>query len=138
MDFKKLIRQKFKFGLFSGIATLIDYLVYLSLVYFGLQIVTSHIISYSCGAVVNFIFQKKYIFSVKKRVHIAFVISISFSLLGLALSSVLIAYLKDVEILNTHPILPKIIVTAVIFFYNFYTKRFAFEGFSRSKNTNGD
>lgn len=135
MDFRKLLERKLKFGFYSAIATFIDYLIYITLVYTETQIVFAHIVSYSCGAVINFFFQKKFIFNLNKKGHVAFATSITFSLLGLTLSSVLISYLKDVSFLEIHPILPKIIVTGVVFFYNFYTKRFAFEGFLKKNDT---
>jgi hypothetical protein len=36
--------------------------------------------------------------------------------------------LVKMPVLETWPILAKIIVTGVLFFFNFYTKRYAFEG----------
>jgi putative flippase GtrA len=121
-----LIRQS-KFAATSSIATFVDYVLYLLLVHYFFNPVLSHIISYGTGMLINFHLQKKFIFQLKRDVAHAFVLSLSFSLIGLALSTALIYILTRFTFFLDYQFLTKLIVTGIVFFYNFFTKQYAFE-----------
>ncbi len=118
---------KIKFASTSAVATVVDYSLFLILVYAGLPKVKSNIISASVGFLVNFFLQKRFIFVLKRKVRTAFLMSLSFSMLGVAISTALIWLLSLHEFLDQRPYVTKLLVTGIMFFYNFYTKRLAFE-----------
>ena len=53
--------------------------------------------------------------------------SIAFSIVGLLLASIFIQLLVFIPLVAKYPYLAKIITTVLLFFYNYYSKRFAFE-----------
>jgi putative flippase GtrA len=117
-----------KFLTSSVIATGVDYLLYLLLHWLWFDPVTAHSISYPIAVVVNFYLQKRFIFDLKRKAHHAFAISMLFSVIGWGLGVAMMWGLVKLPVLSDWPILAKIIVTGVLFFFNFYTKRYAFEG----------
>ena len=121
------IFPKLKFASTSLVATVVDYVLYLSLVYSGLDKVPSNIISASCGFLVNFFLQKKFIFQLRRKTGHTFLISMTFSALGIGLSTTFIYFLSKIPFLDSHQYITKLLVTGIMFFYNFYTKRLAFE-----------
>ncbi|MGD1839901.1 MAG: GtrA family protein [Thermonemataceae bacterium] len=128
--YKKLrdfLLPKLKFATTSSVATAVDYVLYLVLVTSGLRPVVSNLISGFCGMVLNFILQKRFVFLLKRDVKTAFVLSICFSLLGILIGTSLIYLLNKWIFFQEHQYITKLIVTGIVFFYNFYTKRFAFE-----------
>ncbi len=124
---KGFILPKLKFASTSVIATSLDYFLYLILVAYFFSPVISNIISSSCGMLTNFILQKRFVFRLERKTSTAFILSIGFSVLGVGLSTLLIYSLNHIDLLRAHQYITKLIVTGIIFFYNFYTKRFAFE-----------
>jgi putative flippase GtrA len=122
-----LLQAKFAFT--SSIATLIDYGIYLFAVDYLFSPVISNVISYPTGILVNFILQKKYIFSLNRKVSHIFILSISFSAIGFLISTLLIYILTQVAFFPSNQYISKFIATGIVFFYNFYTKRYAFENF---------
>ena len=125
---KDFILPKLRFAFTSVFITILDYFFYLFLFYFFFSPVVSNIISYSILMLLNFVLQKKFVFSLKGKLGEVFIKSISFSIVGLLLSTLLIAGLNKFDFFYDYQFLTKILVTGVIFFYNYYTKRFAFEG----------
>lgn len=119
---------KTKFLTSSVIATAVDYLLYLLFDWLWFDPVTAHSISYPIAVVVNFYLQKRFIFDLNRKAHHAFAISMLFSVIGWGLGVGMMYFLVKLPVLETWPILAKIIVTGVLFFFNFYTKRYAFEG----------
>jgi putative flippase GtrA len=124
--------KKIKFASTSAIATALDYALFFLCSYFGLMIQVAHFFSYAIASTFNFLLQKKYIFELNRKVHHAFIISISFSVISLLLSTGIIYLLSWIEWWSEYPIFPKLITTFAIFFFNFYTKKFAFEGIKKS------
>lgn len=116
-----------KFAFTSSIATLIDYGIYLFAVEYFFTPVISNVISYPTGILVNFILQKKYVFSLNRKVSHIFILSITFSSIGFLISTVLIYILTQLALFSSNQYISKLIVTGIVFFYNFYTKRYAFE-----------
>lgn len=120
--------MKSKFAASSAVATLVD------MGLFGiLTKVTDipeeivNVISSLVGMVINFFLQKKFVFEMNRKVSTAFLMSLAVSLVGILLSTTIIHYLLRLPIFETYPIIAKLIATGIVFFYNFYLKRFAFE-----------
>lgn len=120
------IFPKLKFAASSSVATLVDYVLYLILVS-SLTPVISNLISATTGMLINFLLQKRFIFQLKRKVGATFAISLLSSVFGIGLGTFFIWSLNHLEFFSQHQYITKGIVTAVIFFYNFYMKRYAFE-----------
>ena len=127
--FKDFFIPKVKFAFTSSIATAIDYGIYILLTSMMLTSESiAHAISYSIGMIINFFLQKRFIFLLQRKLYQAFGLSVIFSLIGWLISQGLFNMLiQYTDFFHQNDILAKIIVTFVIFFYNFYTKRFSFE-----------
>ena len=124
---KELALLKMRFALTSSFASTIDYVLYLALVYTLFSPALSNAISYSVAAVINFFMQKKFIFQLHRKTGHAFLLTLTISLGGLLISTALIYLFSKNQFLSQHQYVTKMLVTFLIFFYNFYLKRFAFE-----------
>ena len=128
IDFVRgFLLPKVKFASTSSIATALDYGLYLILVYSGVPKVGSNLISASCGFLVNFMLQRRFIFELQRRVRTTFLLSMSFSIVGIGISTLFIYFLNTIPFFDQHQYITKLLVIGIMFFYNFYTKRFAFE-----------
>ena len=123
----KLFLLKAKFAMTSSVATAVDYLVYLVLEKYFFSPVISNIISYSCGMVLNFLLQKRFVFTLEGSVSRTFMLSILVSLGGMALSTGIIYGLSQVSFFDERQYITKLCATGIVFFYNFYLKRYVFE-----------
>ena len=123
----KLVKMKVKFAMSSSVATFVDYVLYQILVKYLFSPVVSNLISATVGMVINFFLQKKYIFELNRSVKLAFMISLLISVIGIGLSTSIIHFLNKSELLAGNQYIIKAIATGIVFFYNFYMKRFAFE-----------
>lgn len=130
MNLQRLLKDflfpKFKFGLTSIITTAIDHIIYLILIKYLIES-KAHFISYGIGIIINFLLQKSFVFMLRRRVYVAFIMSILFSIIGLIAGTFLVHNFAKIEFFSNHKYLNKLAVTGIIFIYNFYTKRFAFE-----------
>jgi len=122
-----LIKLKAKFALSSSLATAVDYGLYQVLVDRVFPPVVTNVITASTGMLINFILQKKYIFDLNRTAKKAFMISIASSIVGIAISTGLIHIFTTNDFFGKNQRIIKAIVTGIMFFYNFYMKRFAFE-----------
>lgn len=118
---------KLKFAASSALATIVDYFLYLLLESSVFSPVISNLISASVGMIINFAIQKRYIFTLKRKVATVFLISVLVSLGGVGLSTLFIYLLNKIAFFNEYQFVTKAIVIGIIFNYNFYFKRFAFE-----------
>ena len=123
----KLLVLKMKFALSSSVATIVDYVLYQVLVKYFFSPVASHLISASVGMVINFLLQKKYIFILNRTVKKAFLLSVLVSVGGISIGTSIIYLLNENGLFNDNQYIIKAIATGLVFFYNFYMKRFAFE-----------
>ena len=123
---KNIIIPKVKFAITSSVATLIDHLIYIILINWFIESI-ANLISYSIGMFINFMLQKKFIFILKRKLYITLIMSIFFSLAGLSLTTVLIHFFSRNTFFSQHKYVNKLLATGIVFIYNFYTKRFAFE-----------
>lgn len=124
---RSLFQMKMKFAMTGAVATTVDYVVYLVLVSRFFSPVVSNIISYSCGMVINFLLQKRFVFALQGSAYRAFALSLMVSMGGMALSTGIIYGLTQMAFFNQHQYITKLCATGVVFFYNFYLKRFVFE-----------
>lgn len=124
---KKLFFLKIKYATASATATSVDYLLYFILLQFGITKTTANFISYPVGVVFNFMLQKKYIFSMKRGLRKTFLLAMLVSAGGWAMNATLFSFFMSIPFLNKYHWLAKILVNAIIFFYNFYGKRYVFE-----------
>jgi putative flippase GtrA len=126
---RDFIVPKIKFAITSSVATALDYGLYLMFtLWIGMNESVSHAISYSAGMVANFLLQRWFIFETNRKIGVVFSLSVTFSLIGWVLSQAIFnALIFLFDFFSTYDLLAKIVVTATIFLYNFYTKRFSFE-----------
>ncbi|RMF24866.1 MAG: GtrA family protein [Bacteroidetes bacterium] len=124
---KALLLQKARFAATSSVATAVDYGLYVLLVYTVLPPVWSNVVSFSVAVGVNFWLQKRFVFTLRRRLSRAFLLAMAVSAGGLALSTGLIWGFGQHPFLAAHQYLNKLLVTGIVFFYNFYLKRYAFE-----------
>lgn len=126
----KLLRFFFlqlRFAASGFVATLVDYGIYLSLVHRVLPPVPSNIIAYTASVLVNFMLHRKFVFKMQRPGYQAFIGSMAVSAGGMAISSTIIFLLSTNPYLNEHQFITKLISTSIVFFYNFFFKRFVFE-----------
>lgn len=125
----KTLYPKLKFGAGSIVSTGVDYSVFFFLLETTsfLPVASIQAIAQSSGMLTNFFLQRNYIFSKERSLISSFVWSISFSLISIVLSSILVHFLYGMTFFFDHPIIMKIGVSTLFFFFNFYTKQFAFE-----------
>jgi putative flippase GtrA len=124
---KELLLLKFKFGLSGLVATSINYGLYLVLVNRVLPPVPANIIAYSTAVIVNFILQKRFVFTTQGKVSTVFMRAMLVSLIGLGIDTGIIYVLNQTTFFMEHQAITKLISTGIVFFYNFYFKRYAFE-----------
>ena len=126
--YKDILYPKLKYAASSSVGTLFDYLIFLVLYNsLGISALYSHVISYSFGAIINFFLHKNFIFDIQRKALHAFLLSISFSVIGLMLSSSILWMLLNLTPLVQWPILAKVITSSLIFLFNYYSKQYAFE-----------
>ncbi|RME96862.1 MAG: GtrA family protein [Bacteroidetes bacterium] len=122
-----LLRQKLRFAATGGVATVVDYTIYLSLVNRVLTPVWAQVAAYSISVIVNFTLQRWFVFDLRRSLRSAFGWSLLVSAGGLLLSTGLIYLLNLYPFFQEHQLITKILTSGLIFFYNFYCKRYVFE-----------
>ena len=111
----------------SGLVTALDYVVYLLLVKFVLFPVVANLVSYTAIMILNFVLQRYFVFDMERNIRRTFALAMAISTGGLVISTILIHYLDQIAYLSERQYALKAIVTSLLFFYNFYLKRYAFE-----------
>lgn len=115
----------FKFFGTSVIATGLDLFLYSCLIQV-LSPTVANLVSATAGLLTNFLLQKKYVFNPGNSWYASLALSTIFSFLGLALGTGMIYLMTNFTILSEQPLVAKVITTAIIFFYNYFTKKIAF------------
>lgn len=123
----QIILLKLKYAMSSTVATAVDYVLYLVLVAQYLPPVESNIISSGVGMIINFTLQKRFIFKLNRKVGHTFLLTVLVSVGGIAISTLLIHLLNKIEFFANYQFITKAIVIGIIFNYNFYLKKYAFE-----------
>jgi putative flippase GtrA len=130
LKLRRLLLLKLKYAFASAMATAVDYGLYIFFINAWLgeeQKTFANFIAYPVGVLVNFLLQKRYIFEMKRRLHTAFTFAMLVSAGGWALNTALFAGLTGIPFFNQYHLLAKVLVNGVVFFYNFYGKRYVFE-----------
>lgn len=139
------VREKIPFAVTGFIATGINYGLYLLLVDRYLPYMPATILAYSSSVVLNFFMQRYFVFELRRSLRSAFLLSMLVSLGGLFLDAAIVWFLhtdwvtqwmeqfilatrRSHALPKSNEWLIKGIATIVVFFYNFYLKRFVFEG----------
>lgn len=125
----KYIVPKVKFGLGSLVSTGLDYTMFFGLMWakLGISIAIIQGIAQATGMASNFIIQRNFIFNKNRGLYTSMALSFGFSLVAIFLSSIAIHWLFKLPFFQQYPILMKVLVTGVFFFFNYYTKQFSFE-----------
>jgi putative flippase GtrA len=124
----QLVKMKAKFAMSGAVATSVDFLLYLWLVdYQDWAPVPANIVSYSCAVVLNFMMQKRFVFQLQGSARRAFLLSVLVSVVGLSINTGIVYALTRFAFFMEYQALTKLIATGIVFFYNFYLKRFVFE-----------
>ena len=124
---KELFILKLRFALTSSIATLADYSLYLILVDTFFPPLIANTIAYTIAVIINFSLQKRFVFSLNRKISTTFILAICVSIIGLGLSNLIIWSLIQYPFFTQNQYLTKLIATGLVFFWNFYMKRFVFE-----------
>lgn len=126
---QKYILPKLKFGLGSLISTGVDYGIFFSLLWanLGLKVSFIQVISLSIGIATNFIIQRNFIFRKERSLMASMGWSLSFSITSVILSGFLVKWLYSYLFFQEYPLLMKLLVTGLFFFFNYYTKQYSFE-----------
>lgn len=123
-----LILLKIRFLSASIIATLIDIGLYLFLFHqLNCTAVVAQSIAYPTAVLVKFVLEKAFVFESKRKASSTFGLAMLVSGVGYLLSLGLVYFLNGIPFLHAHQLLLKGIEKGILFFYNFYFKRFAFE-----------
>ncbi len=125
--FRELFLLKAKFALSSLVATSVNIGIYMVLVNKVLPPVPSEVIAYSIAVIINFILQKRFVFDLQRKLSHAFWLSMLVSLGGLLLSTGIIYSLNLLPFFQSKQLITKLCAVGIVFFYNFYLKRFVFE-----------
>lgn len=124
----RLLLLKARYAVASAIATAFEYGVYALFIYLiQLKPTVAHILSYTASMLGNFLMQRYFVFDVKRSVKTVFFLAVMVSLGAITLSSFLFIGLTSLAFFAKNHFLAKAIATGIVFFYNFYMKRFAFE-----------
>lgn len=122
---RKLFWQFFRFGIVGVLATLLDFLLlYLFVDGFGWSYLLGAALSFTLSTVFNylasmrFVFQSRFTSAERQKELLLFV---SLSLVGLALNQLLLWVL--VSFWQVYYLLAKVFVTAVVFLWNFISRK---------------
>ncbi len=125
---KQLIRLKWKYAKAKLVSTGVDYGLYLLLVQqIGTEPVLGGTIAYGVAVLVSFLMERYFVFDLQRKMAHAFVGAMLVSLGGLALNAGVIWVLDQIIFLSERQYLLKLVAIGIVFFYNFYFKRFVFE-----------
>lgn len=124
---KTLLLLKVKFGLSGLLATAINYGLYLLLVNRFFAPVPANLIAYSTAVIVNFLLQKHFVFTAQGKLSVLFLRAMLVSIVGLGIDTGIIYLLNRQPFFADHQAITKLVSTGIVFFYNFYFKRYAFE-----------
>ena len=111
-----------KYAVVSLVVTLVDYSTFIFLYYFT-NVFTAQLLAYTIAIFLSFKLHGNYVFGIYRKTHVALSAVILFSLAGL-ISSYIILYFFIFLIENVF--IAKILLTATMFIYNYYTKRYAY------------
>ena len=124
----KLLKQLFGFGIVGIICFIIDYgLMIILTEVVGLTYLVSCALSFIISTIVNYILSMRYVFESKENVNktVEFILFVIMSTSGLGLTELLM--FLAVDKLNIYYMISKIVVTGIVMFYNFVTRKIFLE-----------
>lgn len=130
-----------KFAVTGAMASVVNYAVFNAMVYlvFAIdpsaslsaedqtRIILATMIAYASGVAFNFLLHKRFIFKQKRSTRSTLILYILVSAGGMALSAGLNALFVKIPFFATYPYIMQLVTMGLVFFYNFFSKRFAFE-----------
>lgn len=116
-----------KFGLTSALASVIDLCVFMFVTEPNLPLFHAEVVAAFCGMVVNFFMHKKFVFQLQRKAYVAFILSITFSVVVLLLGGLLMQQLGNIGFFATYIVLAKLLVMGSKFSLNYFSKRWVFE-----------
>ena len=124
----KILWQKMlRFALTSGIATIVDFLLFLVFVAMTWVPVIANVASVAIGMCINFALQYFFVFDLERKLSKTFMLAVLVSIGGMALSTSIIYGLNHIDFFEARQYLSKAAATGLVFFYSFFFKRLAFE-----------
>jgi putative flippase GtrA len=138
---RKLFRLFGKFAVTAALAAVVNFAVFNALFYWGFSLdemakdsvefrrgsVIADMIAYASGVLFNYMLHKRFIFEQKRSASATFILYILVSAGGIAISAGLTWMFVKLPFFAHHPQLMKITTMGLVFIYNFFSKRFAFE-----------
>jgi putative flippase GtrA len=127
---QELLRLKIKYAASAFVATAVDYGVFFYLSEaLKFSVANAQSIAYPVGVLVNFLLQRRFVFNQTRSLWLTFGLVVLVSTGGLLLSRFLMQGFTDhISFLNEYRIVAKVMTSSIVFFYNFYLKRYVFEG----------
>lgn len=123
----KFFQRVVKFGLASGIATAVDFLLFRFVFYAIMPLFYAEVLASFVGMIINFFLQKKFVFDLKRKAYVAFGLSIGTSIIVMLIGGWVITQLIKIEFLAENISAAKIIVIGMKFGMNFFIKQWVFE-----------
>lgn len=130
-----------RFAVTAAMAAIVNFSVFVGLFYWGFSLdeldrtslefkrmsVVADMISYASGVLFNYVLHKRYIFEQKRSESATFILYLLVSAGGIAISAGLTWIFVKMPFFAHRPQLMKITTMGLVFIYNFFSKRFAFE-----------
>ena len=120
-----VVIQLFRYGFVGGVAFLVDYGAMVLLTeWFGLNYLLSATISFILGLTTNYILSVSWVFDKRKVSNrwAEFLLFAAIGVVGLGLNSLFMYLCTDKW--GVHYMISKVIATAIVFFWNFFVRRF--------------
>ena len=117
--------QLFRYGFVGGVAFLVDYGTLFCLTHFaGIPYLWSAAVAFILGLVTNYLISISWVFSHNGKMQVwqEFLFFAIIGVIGLALNE-LIMYVGT-DIVQLHYMISKLISTAIVFFWNFFARKF--------------
>lgn len=138
---KKFLILFGKFAVTGAMASVVNFAVFNLLFYwvfslhhvdpalavFKRKSVISDMIAYASGVLFNYTLHKRFIFEQRRSASVTFALYMLVSVIGLAMSAGLTWVFVKMPFFAQHPPIMKITTMSLVFIYNFFSKRFAFE-----------
>lgn len=130
-----------KFAVAGAMASVVNFIVFNVLIYLVFSLdqadmtalesrwktVFSDMAAYASGVLFNYALHKRYIFEQRRKPSTTFALYLFVSGIGMALSAGLTWLFVKITFFATYPYIMKIMTMGLVFIYNFFSKRFAFE-----------
>ena len=119
------MKEFIKFFGLGGISTLIDYIIYLGLIFLGIDYVIAIVVGYSAGFWVNYSAGRKYVFvsGVKTTsTHSEFIRVFSIAFIGMLLN-ILIVNILSVRFFTFDLEYSRAVAIVIVFVYNYIARK---------------